>query len=120
MPHRWDLQGVAHELCTESSFTDLQLSIPEQFGDCFQQLFRPFGFTSSIPFSTRVDTKIGFAGAYAAAFSMVMRPLFNVELPVLGVPARQVSVPPFNVITVFPPPVSTPLDFASIFFLLRL
>jgi hypothetical protein len=76
---------------------------------------------ASIPVSARVDTNIGFEGAYARRILDAHAAALYLELPVLGVPARDVHLPPINLQTLFPPPaspstISAPADFSSVFF----
>jgi hypothetical protein len=58
-----------------------------------------------------IETKTGFEGTYAHRIFDLHAASFWLELPVLGVPDRQVRVPPFNLATLVAPP----RDFSSIF-----
>src|SRR5581483_2118780 len=72
---------------------------------------------ASARFSARIVTKAGFEGTYARRVLDAHAASLYVELPVLGVPDREVHLPPLNFATLFPPAslLASPLDFSSIF-----
>jgi hypothetical protein len=64
-----------------------------------------------------IETKAGFEGTYARRILDAHAASLYVELPVLGVPDREVHLPTLLIAARFPPPTeATPLDFSSIFF----
>jgi hypothetical protein len=66
---------------------------------------------------TGIETKTGFEGVYARRVLDAHAASLYVELPVLGVPDRQLRLPPISFAALFPATaiVATPVDFSSIF-----
>ena len=67
-------------------------------------------------FSAGIETKAGFEGTFAHRFLDAHAASLYVELPVLGVPDREVHVPNNTILSLPTFPLATPLDFSSIFF----